>query len=1736
MTLRLPFRSSLLALAVLGSLTAGGLPAGAQTLPELPGVQSDAAGYARDLARRFPAGATVQQRAQAEAQARQAEARGDWNAAATAWEQRLGMPEAKPEQWLALARAQLLRNPPQPARALQAAWQNFNGVAAGAPEIPALQVMAQALQRLDRWAPTIAVLEAVVERAPDDAAAKQVLEAARQQAGLLLRRVRTEPEAEPARACLGFTGRLSPAPDWQPGDWVKAEPPLPDLAVTREGQELCIAGLPWGATTRLVLRAGLPGAGGANLRADTPVAVAMPDRAPRIGFDATRFILPRGQVARVGLSTVNIRQLRLRLVRITERNLQPFSQDFSPTEAIESYAADGVTERWGRTVWEGKAAVPGFRENLPARFALPLPEEVRKAGPGRYVLLAAEDTGGPADSASSRETATGLQIVSTDLGLTAWRGTGGLAAQLRGLGDAKPRAGAKVALVARNNDILAEAESDADGVARFDAPLLRGEGPVAPVALHAALGDDLVALQLDAAAFDLSDRGAEGLAQPGPLDAFLWLERGIYRPGETVNVTALLRDAAGRPRDLPLRLRLVRPNGQVAAEAVPERGPDAAIAWPVALGGGAAAGVWRVEARIEPGQPPVGVAEFRVDAFVPERLAVTLGPAPGPLVPGTPLAVPVEARFLYGAPAAGLEGQVEGTLGVDPAPFAPDAADGTRRRSPWEGWRFGLSEEPLEGGVIPGAELVTDDQGRGVARIDLPSVPDASRPLRAALVLALSDPNGRPNRATLDLPVRGANPFLAIRPGFANGSVDANAEAAFDIALVSPEGAALAGPVQVRLLRERPDWRIVTRGGVARYQTVWRDEVVDTATLATAPDRPARFARSLPFGRYRIEAVQPGGLAIAALRFRSGWVGSDSAEVPDKVDVSADRPAYAAGDRARIRVSPPFAGRASVAVLTDRLVSVREAEIPEGGAELEVPVEAGWGAGAYVAVTVFRPGEAAEGQPRRALGLAWVALDPAPRRLDVAIGAPDLLRPRQRVEIPVSIGPAQGGNAAGPVHLTLAAVDEGVLRLTDFRTPDPVAHFLGRRRLGTDIRDDYGRLIPVPEGEAAALRQGGDADSGNAVQPPQRVVSLFSGIVAAGPDGVARVPLDLPDFAGELRLMAVAWSGERIGSAGRDVTVRDPVVAEALLPRFLAPGDTARMPVLLHNLELPAGEVAAEIRLEGPLALDGLARLAATLATGARAQPFATLRATGAGEGVVHLAITGPGGFRAERESRIAIRSSRPRLEEVAVSDLAPGGEVRIAPDLSRFVAGTARVEASWGQPVRYDPLALARRALDFPLFCAEQSATRVLALATAPGLFPAAAEREARLAGAIAALLDKQRWDGAFSLWGANGEADPWISAYATEALLRARDSGATVPQAALDSALAGLARDAEDVAPDKPEEFADQAYRLHVLALAGRPLPGATRRLSEQLARLPTPIARAQLGAALARIGQQGRAEAAFAAALADPARKPWFHDYGTATRDVLAVTLLLRESGLLPAQLQASLARLPGARELSPDTSSTQEQAWAVLLAAALGRDGTPARIVLDGKALPPAPVVNLALAPGAATARNAGDRAVIQSVAIRGLPSQPLAAARSGMRISRRFLAPDGSDLNLDTLRQNQSLTLLIEARAETGESHRALIQQGLPAGWEIDRRLPAGTVAAMPFLGELSEPASVAALDDRFAVVADLSPQDAVARFAVVLRAVTPGSFELPGAQVEDMYRPAVFARQNSGRISVLPPE
>ena len=337
-----------------------------------------------------------------------------------------------------------------------------------------------------------------------------------------------------------------------------------------------------------------------------------------------------------------------------------------------------------------------------------------------------------------------------------------------------------------------------------------------------------------------------------------------------------------------------------------------------------------------------------------------------------------------------------------------------------------------------------------------------------------------------------------------------------------------------------------------------------------------------------------------------------------------------------------------------------------------------------------------------------------------------------------------------------------------------------------------------------------------------------------------------------------------------------------------------------------------------------------------------------------------------------------------------------------------------------------------------------------------------------------------------------------------------------------------------DHAIDKATKAYSLYVLALAGQPRAGANRIMAETLVTLPTPLAKAQIAAALALSNDKPRAEAAFTAALGSMSRRDWYADRGSALRDAAAVVVLLKESGLLPDRAARPAGRIAWGR---PQTRPAQHAgaAWAIAAAATMGRDGRPVRVALDGRELP-AGAIATSLLTGPTTARNLDDRPVWETVFHNRCPDRRPSGRTQQMRVTRQFYAMNGDPLNLDQLKQNTVFVLLLEGRRRMGRIMRPMLLQGLPAGWEIAGRLDAGKTTGMPWLGELSETDSQPATDDRFAATMKLTKDAPGFRVAVRLRAVTPGDFEMPGAALSDMYRPGVFARQASNRIKVLAPE
>ena len=240
-----------------------------------------------------------------------------------------------------------------------------------------------------------------------------------------------------------------------PQDWVRLDPPVQGAAVTREGDQICVSGLPSGATTRITLRAGMPGEAGLSLVKDTSLAIAMANRRPRIDFDTRMFLLPRGQTPAIGLSTVNLSTVKLTLARLTERNVVAFVRNAKLGQPVDSWDADRIGEQSGRIVWQGSADIPKWQPNRSAHTALPMPDALAASGPGLYALIARAGDGTP-------NAPTGVQmILRTDFAPTIWRGTDGLTVQVRGYSDVQPRAGATLRLLAENNEILGETTTDA---------------------------------------------------------------------------------------------------------------------------------------------------------------------------------------------------------------------------------------------------------------------------------------------------------------------------------------------------------------------------------------------------------------------------------------------------------------------------------------------------------------------------------------------------------------------------------------------------------------------------------------------------------------------------------------------------------------------------------------------------------------------------------------------------------------------------------------------------------------------------------------------------------------------------------------------------------------------------------------------------------------------------------------------------------------------------------------------------------------------------------------------------------------------------------------------------------------------------------------------------------------------------------------------------------------------------
>ncbi|WP_420336552.1 MG2 domain-containing protein [Roseibium sp.] len=1539
------------------------------------------------------------------------------------------------------------------------------------------------------------------------------------------------------RVCLVFSQKLPLGEDLTP--YVTVRGPT-TASIEAEGTQICADGLEHGARYQVTARSGLPAADGEKLEKTSELSIYVKDRSPSVHFLSRSYVLPSGGNPTIPIVSVNTSEVETAIYRVGNRSVADVLRDNRFLRQLDPWQAERIEDELGEKVWSGILETENPL-NLDVTTAFPVADTGLDLKPGIYALTARSKL----DVKNRWGTLATQWFLVSDLGLTALSGDNGIAANIRSLASAEAIEGVTVRLLAVNNDILGETTTNQDGFAEFATGLTRGRGGSAPGVLIAETAEgDYSFLDLRKPAFDLSDRGVEGRPAPGPLDVFAWTDRGIYKAGETVHAQALLRNSkAVAQENFPLTFVFNRPDGvEHARFTVSDAGLGGHLK-DLDLGPSAQQGIWSWQIFADPKGRALAQETFLVEDYQPERVDFDLETQAKAFSRIKPTTVSLEARFLYGSPASGQS--LEGDVIVRPV----------RTMKDHPGYVFGLESEETYSrrGEIPSG-LKTDADGKLSFDVAMPALPETTALYGGTLVARLVEAGGRYVERDLELPVALDGPRVGIKPAF-EGGVDEGGPAGFSIIAVGEDGRQTdAAGLAWTLSKVNRRYQWYRLDGRWSFEPITTSQRVASGEIETSAANPATLSLPVEWGEYRLDIKGSGAFQTAtSLSFNAGWYSADAtSDTPDYLDVGLDKASYRPGEVARLRLKPQMAGIAVVNVVAGGLVASQSIEVTAAETEIEIPVSDEWGAGAYVTASLYRPMDIDQKRmPSRSVGLSWLQVDPGNRSIDVEVSAPDRILPETTLDVPVRLANLEAGTKA---YLTVAAVDVGILNLTNYKTPNPDDWYFGQRRLGTDIRDLYGQLIDRMAGSSGRVRSGGDAMSLRLDSPPpdEEPVALFSGLVDVGSDGEAVVSFDVPAFNGALKLMVVAWTAEGVGHAEQEVEVRSSVVMTASAPYFLAPGDVSRIAIEIDNVDGPSGAYQLEVSAGDGLAVDNAPKQVRNveIENGKKALvllPVSAGAATAKSELVA--ALTGPDGADYVKRIGLEIRDTQPETVRRSSFQLAAGGRLTLSADsFDGLKPSTVNVTLTAGGAASID-LAGLLAALDrYPYGCTEQTTSRALPLlylsevAETAGLGGDDAIRE-RVVKAIAAVLANQSSSGDFGLWNSYGGGDIWLSAYVTDFLTRAREKGYSVPDLAFTTALDNL-ENRLSYASDFQNGGEDIAYALYVLARNGRASMGDLRYyLDAKLQDFATPLAKAQVAAGLSLYGESERATIGFSAALADLPRDTstvFRDDYGSRLRDSAAVTDYVVTASAGTRLRDEAVDQLEAAQGQTPNRS-TQDMAWMLLAANALNESAEEARLSVDGAQTPGRLAWALEgadLAGAPVEVVNNGTTATDLLVSVAGQPIVPEPAGGRDYSIERTVYDLNGNPVDPAAVPVNTRLAVVLTVRALTGQPARLMVVDRLPAGLVIDnpRLVRSGDVAGLSFLSTVDSPEHAAFYEDRFEVAVDQNRQSGEElTFAYLARAATPGTFAHPPASVEDMYLPSRRAITATSQFTVLGP-
>lgn len=1477
-----------------------------------------------------------------------------------------------------------------------------------------------------------------------------------------------------------------------------------------------------GALYTLRFKKGLRAKSGSALAQDVARRVQIPLRPSDLRFPTSgRYLSPQSNL-QIPLSVMNIDQVELSAARLLPQNLIQFIT--REAALLPDYWGDAETllTQPGPTRTNHLVATPN--REVTTRVSL-------------RDLVEGEPIGAFLITAKGKDAQAKQVVIATDIGLSARQSKEGLFVWVNSLATARPMEGVEVIAYGANNAELARGRTAPDGTLSLSI----NPGAVAPAALIASTDKDLSFLDLVSTEVPLANTrtGPDYLTRG--YEAFVFTDRGVYRPNETVHVKAILRDRElNPPESFPVHFRAIRPDGQLFRE------------WPLVLDEWGAAetnfvaedflptGRYHLQVLLPTAEEPLGSTIVSVEEFVPPQIRVTLTAPKEPVSAAESFAFDVASQHLFGRPAAGLA--VSGRVQFEAAAFTPKA---------WAGFVFGDKEKPFNPVFTElGSRLLDDD---GTTRFDVTPSPAWRPPARVLATLGTTVREGGGRTVSAYGPALiDVYPFYIGLRFASDGAVNPSKEHHAEVIAVSPDGApAFTNGALKWTVSAISGAYVMKRDSNKRFSFHYEETITPAheGLLVVGPEAADLTFPAESAGEYLLVVSDPASGASASQRFtvispNDPWR-SVGRERPDAIDMTLDRATYAPGDTAKLLVKPPFAGPALLTIETDRVLEHRTLELDSTATEIAIPVHAAYAPNVYVTLTALRPAVAERiWNAHRAVGAVALRVHPTDRSLNIALDAPGTNRPQSRINARIRVTDAAGQ----PVRasLNVMAVDAGICALTAFTAPDPLSFFLQQRALGVTWFDLYSLLMPVLDDEvnlATSHMPGGASASLLRRLNPIRAqrfkpVALWSAPLITDENGEATATFDVPEFTGELRIMAVANDRQRLGFAERAVKVKRPLVVESTLPRFLAPGDQSSITIQLFNETGADQSVQLRVTSGGPLSIDHPDRTFQLAANQMRTETLELRAGDTPGRGLCTIEMIA-GSERYSETIELAVRPAWPEQTASESGSLA-AGEKRSFGGNANLLTGTEE-NVIWsggapsiqlGQAVNY--------LVSYPYGCLEQTVSRAIPMLYLPELanrlLPKSMTPEevsSFVDSALLRVLSMQQPQGSFGMWPHVRTTWTWGSVYATHFLVEARRAGYDVPASAFDAALryvrATLDRPLrQTIDGEWRTDMEERAYAARVLALAGQPAPGWSARLAELYASL-TPVARIHTAVALSLGGDPRRGHELLTQITKDGVE--WVEDQSW---------LLLAWLEFDPtSDIAAHLTRQIEAARTDGDWGATTPNALALL---ALGRYATlvppaqkpfVARMQGSGFSTPVEPNGITWTNTGPFELINEGPGTLFYSVRQRGVPKRSTVTLRDNGIVARRtWMNRDGDAISQELVKQGELVIVGITISVDRESADNIIVEDLLPAGFEIENPALATAERFKWMQGDEKWILHREVRDDRLLLFS--GPFSGEQTFFYTMRAVSPGRFTQPPITASAMYQPDLRSVADAGEVVILP--